>query len=99
MPPQQFRGYSAFLFGFGIFLLAVAGIFAANQSMRVQVPQTGVVEVANTVAGMAACGFAIAGGLCFVAAALVYLADQQNGRKAGESPRPPGPDEPGVRTP
>lgn len=55
----------------GLLCLVAAVGFGLFQTVRVSVPheQAGA-EVANTTAAGAACGLAIAGGLCFVAAAI-----------------------------
>jgi hypothetical protein len=73
---QEFRGYGVFLFLLGIVLLIVAGIQASQTTVHVETPGVrGIGSAPNTTAGLASCGFAIAGGFCFLAAALVYVGD------------------------
>ena len=64
---QEFKGYGVFIFVIGLVLLLYAAILAAKTFQS---------EGANRAAGTAACGFAIGGSICFLAAALVYLGDR-----------------------
>ncbi len=93
---QEFRGYGAFLFVLGIVLLIVAGILAGQTTVRVDT-EKGRAEVPNTTAGLAACGFAIAAGCCFLAASLLYVGDIIARRPAESTPFPtPAKEQPGA---
>src|SRR5947209_16374034 len=58
------------LFAAGVVLCLLALLFGFDRTVYVTAPAGNPVTVPNTVAGAAAGGFAIAGGLCFLAAAL-----------------------------
>jgi hypothetical protein len=65
MAAQQFRGFGAFLFVIGIVLLAIAGVVGAVSGKDYQLVAAGMFI-----------GLGIAAGLCFVASAIIYLADR-----------------------
>ena len=77
---QEFRGYGVFMFLAGIALFIVAAMYAAE----------GRRAGTNNAAGLAALGFAVAGGLTFVAAAIVYVGDRLAEWRIGDKrPAPP----------
>jgi len=73
----------------GLLCLVGAVVFGLVQTIRLSKPDT---EAPNVTAAGAACGLAIAGGLCFVAAAVAELAAGRH-RSPGEGG---GPAEPGA---
>jgi hypothetical protein len=75
---QDFGCFGAFLFPLGVLLLVLAFIF---------------VFAPTNMAGLVSIGFAIAGGLVFVATAIIYLGDKLVERNQFKDPRtePPGP--------
>jgi len=78
---QSLRGFEAFLFVLGLALLAAALVLVfTNQTVEFYIETgTGVRKqhAPNIVSAGAACGFSIAGGLCFVAAALLRHSDRR----------------------
>lgn len=63
-----------FTFVVGLLCLVGSVVFGCIQTVRVSVPreQSGA-EVANVTSAGAACGLAIAGGLCFIATAIAEV--------------------------
>jgi hypothetical protein len=58
--------------GLGVLLLVVAGIFGIQSGVStIYVAERGLQSFPNATPGGAACGFAVAGGLCILASALV----------------------------
>jgi hypothetical protein len=69
--PQRLRPFEAFLFIVGLAALAVALVFGCVQT-------AGAAGGSGAAAGGASCGFAVAGGLCFLSGALLRLADNRH---------------------
>jgi hypothetical protein len=70
MAVQQFRAFSAFFFVLGILLLAVFGTVGLSASKDWQLLAAG-----------ALIGLGILSGLCFLAGAVVYYADQEDRKR------------------
>ncbi len=76
--------WTSFLCLLGVVLLIAAAVYAASLGPEIEATK-------NIVKGLAACGFAVAGGLCFVSAALTYLADQLRQPRGSEAGPPTTP--------
>ncbi len=80
--PRYYEGIDTFLLVLGVLLLVLAFVFVFALP-------------ANT-AAVASLGFAVAGGLAFVAAAIIYVGNRigerkQTGMSPARPPEPPGP--------
>jgi drug/metabolite transporter (DMT)-like permease len=90
--PLPARQVGMFALVVGILCLLVAGVFGAAQTVRVSLPrEQAYTDAPNTTAAGAACGFAIAGGLCFVAAAIAVSGGREPGpsRQTNDEPGTP----------